>query len=590
MGFQPDVNTALILNGRKYTIGEHPNAPSIPYGQEGRQGVVYLLHAEDRRRKKALKVFRGKFVNPSLVYQTQQISKYAKVEGLLACDRFIVTPQDNKDLLSVEPDLLYAIAMAWIEGPTWMDILLGRQKLTRKQSHNAAYSLAQSLVAMEQRGLAHGDLSAPNVMLPMFGDQAAQVKPVDYVQLVDLEQMYASHLERPEHLPTGSPGYGSTQHPLSAQWGPHADRFAGAVLLMEMLGASSSDFFDAAHGESYFAPDELQTASGRFDRLVEAIRSEWGQAVSSLCMRAWDSRDLTQCPTFGEWLIELAKLEAGAARSGDTPAILTASKQREEAAAADSKGTEAHPADRMLDRAKRYESKGKYAEAMDLYRTILRQDPHASLAKEIEIAIADLEEKLEARLGNKREQSKRRLRSLRKTTVAALLVVLLGTGGYYAYNFLKDFDFGGKQRTATESVADLKLKIQSLEGEVSDKQKTIEDLTARMEQLGKPMEQRNEDMLMQLSQDFEQIRKAAQLAPDKRTDPSQLTYDAAQTFMEHWYAYLSDSYLLDGYFVEQLKLVEGYYYPFLYNHNRNAQLNIRFFNDYKNQLTGEGLP
>jgi hypothetical protein len=101
------------------------------------------------------------------------------------------------------------------------------------------------------------------------------------------------------------------------------------------------------------------------------------------------------------------------------------------------------------------------------------------------------------------------------------------------------------------------------------------------------MDQKNETLWRQLSEDYEQIRKSAALVPNSRTDPVQLTFDAAQAYMEHFYSYLRDAYNLDAYLIEQLQLVEGYYYPFIYNHNRNSQLNIRFFNDYKAKITGE---
>jgi len=307
---------------------------------------------------------------------------------------------------------------------------------------------------------------------------------------------------------------------------------------------------------------------------MDTIRSEWGQAVAALCMRAWESREWSQCPTFGEWMIELAKLEAEATPRSYPETVPKSSSDRDE----------------LLKRAKRYEEKGKYKEAIDLYRDILKRDSNASLAKEIEIAIAGLEQKLDTKIENQRQRIKRRVSRIKRTAVAVILAGLLGYGGYHAYEWLRHYDFGAGRKAETASVAELNLKIQSLEADVADKKKTIEQLTKRLEELGKPMEVRNEEMLMQLSQDFDQIRRAAALTPNSRTDPSQLTFDAAQTFMDHWYTYLLESYLLDDYFTEQLKIVEGYYYPFLYNHNRNAQLNIRFFQDYKNHFTGGTMP
>ncbi|MFC4302831.1 hypothetical protein [Cohnella boryungensis] len=584
MGFQPEVGTQLVINGQRFTIGAHPNAPSIPYGQEGRQGTVYLLHTEDRRRKKALKVFRSKFVNPSLVYHTQQIAKFIGVEGLLACDRAIVAPQSNTELLREEPDLLYAVVMAWIEGPTWMDMLLNKQKLTRRQSHSAAYALAQTLAAMEQRGLSHGDLSAPNVMLPMFGEKAASVRPVDYVQLIDLEQMYATHLERPEHLPLGSPGYASQRHPLTQMWGAQSDRFAGSVLLMEMLTASSDSFFELAWGESYFAPEDMQKDGERYAGLIEYVRSAWGESVASLFIRVWESGDLSQCPTFGEWLIELAKLESGTRMPQAGASAAAAAVRESESATKEGSADEAHQG--QLKRARQYEAKGKYVEAMDVYRSILQRDPNASLAEEVAIAFEGLAAKQAAKQTDKHERSRRRQSRMRRIAMTVILVGGLGAGGYFAYDYLKDFDFNSKAGKPSVTTEELNAKIESLEADVADKKETIKELSKQIDKLSKPLDQKKEDMMRQLSQDFDQIRKSAALTANARTDPSRLTFDASAVYMEHLHDYLIETYHFDSHFVEQLKVVEGYYYPFLYNHNRNAQLNIRFFNDYKELITG----
>ena len=40
MAFQPAVGQALTIDDTTYRIAEHPAAPGIPYGQEGRQAIV----------------------------------------------------------------------------------------------------------------------------------------------------------------------------------------------------------------------------------------------------------------------------------------------------------------------------------------------------------------------------------------------------------------------------------------------------------------------------------------------------------------------------------------------------------------------
>jgi len=45
MPFQPQVNQALTIGDVTYHVAEHPAAPGIPYGQEGRAATVYQLVA-----------------------------------------------------------------------------------------------------------------------------------------------------------------------------------------------------------------------------------------------------------------------------------------------------------------------------------------------------------------------------------------------------------------------------------------------------------------------------------------------------------------------------------------------------------------
>ena len=51
------VNDQLTVKGTIYRIAEHPAAPGIPYGQEGRAAVVYQLRLPSNRAQ-ALKVFK----------------------------------------------------------------------------------------------------------------------------------------------------------------------------------------------------------------------------------------------------------------------------------------------------------------------------------------------------------------------------------------------------------------------------------------------------------------------------------------------------------------------------------------------------
>ena len=66
MTFHPEANQELLIGGAAYRVAEHPVAPGMPYGQEGRAAVVYKLVAEGGDAR-ALKVFKPRFRVPALV-------------------------------------------------------------------------------------------------------------------------------------------------------------------------------------------------------------------------------------------------------------------------------------------------------------------------------------------------------------------------------------------------------------------------------------------------------------------------------------------------------------------------------------------
>ena len=125
----------------------------------------------------------------------------------------------------------------------------------------------------------------------------------------DVEQIFGPGLTRPEVLTSGSPGYAQHRGISGDVWESRADRFAGAVLIAEMLGWCDARVRDIAWGETYFDPDETQTDSERYRVLLEVLRDRWGSAVPAVFQRAWESEVLADCPTFGEWLVALPEGE-----------------------------------------------------------------------------------------------------------------------------------------------------------------------------------------------------------------------------------------------------------------------------------------
>ncbi|WP_138755910.1 hypothetical protein [Paenibacillus sinopodophylli] len=606
MAFQTEVNSELVINGQLFYIGEHPYAPGVPYGQEGRQGTVYLLHSEDRKQKKAFKVFRSKLANPSTVHLSSQISKFSAMDGLAACERKTITPHNNPDLLAQEPDLLYAVVMPWIDGPTWMDIVLNKQQLTRRQSYTAAFALAEILVTMEQRGLAHCDLSGPNLILPMLAEGRNQVKSSNFVQLIDLEQMFSIQFERPEYLPTGSPGY-APKYVNAQMWNAQSDRFSGAVILMEMLASSTSVFTQQAWGESYFEPGELQTFCGRYDHLLQAIKLIWGEGIVSLIQRAWESDELSQCPTFGEWLLELSKVDPSVMREDATvsmahreqaPAAAVIRQEEKKVVSAGHRESAASPRasvppkenalpdqvrySQLMNKAKEYENKGNAAKAIETYRSIQSMNPRISVAKEIDMAIEQLQKQLLNRSKEKNKIAYGKLLKKTVQTIAAVVIIAgIGFGGYYAFNYFKSLSKEGPTVPNKAQAQVISEEVEQLKLEIASKDKTISELTEQVAELRKPLAQRSNELVQQLNTDFEEIKRLSEADANEDTELHQKIFEASEVYIKHYHRYFRNAYNLDEAALQQINTVEGYYFPFIYNRNRNAQLNYKFFIDYK---------
>ena len=287
------VGAQIIIRGEGYSVCEHPSVPGMVYGQEGRAGTVYQLQREDGSLW-ALKVFKPRFRKPGLMRQASLIAPFANMNGLKACERKVLSTSQDEDLVRSEPDLIYAVLMPWVGGSTWQDTLLTNSHWGARTILRMVKALVHLLVELEENEMAHGDLAAGNVIFSLSGEP----------QLIDLEGLYAPGLVRPETIAGGSPGYAHQTAP-EGLWQAEADRFAGALLIAEILGWASPNISAACWGESYFSPDELQQDCERYRLLCDQLEQMWGNEVVRLFQRAWLSGSVEECPTFAEWLVAL---------------------------------------------------------------------------------------------------------------------------------------------------------------------------------------------------------------------------------------------------------------------------------------------
>ncbi len=89
MSFQLRTGEELAIDGVIYHVAEHPRAPGMPYGQEGRQATVYRLHSSVGPR--ALKVFKPSYRQASdQIALAQSLSGFAQLPGLGVCQRTVL--------------------------------------------------------------------------------------------------------------------------------------------------------------------------------------------------------------------------------------------------------------------------------------------------------------------------------------------------------------------------------------------------------------------------------------------------------------------------------------------------------------------
>jgi hypothetical protein len=333
MTFQPQIGQELHIEHKMYRIAEHPAAPGLVYGQEGRQATVYQLDVPTTQtvpERLALKVFKPRYRIPTLAKLSERLAPLGELPGLQVWQRCVLTPKQHPDLLRQHTDLTYSVLMPWVEGPTWFEIVMEKRELTVLFCQMLAHSLTTVLVGIEQRGAAHCDLSGANVLLPAL--ESARTNHLNSaVALVDVEQFYFPSIERPLVLPGGSAGY-AHKTATAGIWSAEADRFAGAVLLAEMLGWGDERVRTQAFGESFFDSAEMQQDCARYTLLHNVLHERWSTQIAELFKRAWESESLEDCPTFGEWLVMLPELSTRNAGEAQTPAQSAVSTQAIEAA------------------------------------------------------------------------------------------------------------------------------------------------------------------------------------------------------------------------------------------------------------------
>ena len=302
MNFSPETDTKITILNKEY---EFATLKGIVYAEIGKAAIIYKIR--NNGLPYALKVFFPNFRFESIKSNASKIAEFRGLNGLSVAVRTILTDEFCGELIGKYPDLHNAVLMPWIQGKAWINYLYNKTPISKQQSLRLAMNLCAVLSGLEENDLAHCDLSNKNFVIS---------KDYGFIELVDIEDMYGPTFVQPSMLPIGSPGY---SHWASSDglWCSETDRFAGAILLAEILGWSDINIRDHAWGECFFEPGEVQKSCKRFEELKGSLISNWGNDIGNLFEQAWLSKSLVDCPNFGIWSNNLAGVELAPDQDSD---------------------------------------------------------------------------------------------------------------------------------------------------------------------------------------------------------------------------------------------------------------------------------
>jgi hypothetical protein len=281
-------------------------AEEMAYARQGRKARVFKLDGPDGT-SYALKTFYRGFSLPEYATLTPALAGFGDIGGLRTCRRRVVEPAEAAAI--GEPGLAYAVLMPWIEGVSWAGVVEGRFPLSLPTCLGLAARTASILAELEACGLAHADVSSSNVVITNTESGSA-------VELIDVEDMYHDSFGPLPYVPDGSPGYAHPRNKGRGCRNRFGDRFAGGVLLTEMLVWADPAVRQSSADVSVFEPAELCHGGPKYG-MVRQMLQALSKDVARLFERVWDSPGPQGCPRLSEWA---SAIQAIAASESDAPA------------------------------------------------------------------------------------------------------------------------------------------------------------------------------------------------------------------------------------------------------------------------------
>lgn len=273
-------------------------AEEMAFARQGRKSRVFKLDGPDGTY--ALKTFYRGFSLPEYATLTPALAAFGDMPGLRTCRRRLIDPDEAASI--GEPGLAYAVLMPWIEGVSWAGVVEGRYPMSAPSCRGLTSQTANVLAALEDRGLAHADVSSTNLII-------TNTDAGPGIELIDVEDMYHESLGSLPYVPDGSPGYAHPRNQGRGCRNRFGDRFAGGILLAEMLVWPEPAVRACAADVSVFEPDELCHGGPKFTLVRDLLQARSAE-VARLFERIWDSPGQSGCPRLTEWASAIEALVA----------------------------------------------------------------------------------------------------------------------------------------------------------------------------------------------------------------------------------------------------------------------------------------
>lgn len=295
--FSPQPGMSLRIAATHYQYMPHPIFAHHVFVIEGNEAFVYQLRDPARNTLHALKVFKPSYRGQYVAQRAIDLLAHKNVPGLYLCNRVCLSRETAPELIATYPDLEYAVFMPWMQARTWAGLMQDKSASAAYQPANArvlALQTVRVLQYLEAHHLAHTDIAGSNIFLS---------PDLTQVQLLDLEGIYYQGAFPPPVLSRGSPGYRHRQLSNEGQYCPAGDRFAGAILLTEMLTWWNPVVraLVAERAETLFQTQQLQTIDSPLWQAVRATLFAINAQILALFDQVWASSQLTGCPDFNAW-------------------------------------------------------------------------------------------------------------------------------------------------------------------------------------------------------------------------------------------------------------------------------------------------